>query len=92
LTCKYHVIYTPHAKKQLAKMDRAISGHIFSWIGEKLVDSEDPYSVGLKLTGELSGMIRYRVGDYRIIAKICDKELIILVIEVEHRKKIYSRL
>jgi mRNA interferase RelE/StbE len=72
-------------------MDRTVSERIYSWIGEKLVGCEDPYGPGRKLTGSLSGMVRYRVGDHRIIAEVRDGELIILIIEIEHRKKVYDR-
>lgn len=88
----YRVVYTPQAKRQLAKIDNSVSRHIYSWIGERLDNSEDPRSLGRKLTGSLSGLIRYTVGDYRIIAQIIDNELVILVIEIEHRKKIYDRI
>ena len=73
-------------------MDRDVSERIYSWIGGKLVGSEDPCSVGRKLTGDLSGLMRYRVGDYQIIAEMRDSELVVLVKEVEHRKKVHDRL
>jgi mRNA interferase RelE/StbE len=41
------------------------------------------------LAGELEGMIRYRVGDYRLICRLIDQTLTILVIEVGHRREIY---
>jgi len=72
-------------------MDRTVSERIYSWIGKNLVNTKDPYAPGKKLAGELSGLIRYRIGDHRIIAEVRDNELIILVIEIEHRKKVYDR-
>jgi mRNA interferase RelE/StbE len=41
------------------------------------------------LAGELEGMIRYRVEDYRLICRLEDLTLTILVIEVGHRREIY---
>lgn len=32
---------------------------------------------------------RYRIGNYRVIAKIDDEKLIVLTLEVGHRKNIY---
>jgi len=90
LTGKYRVILTPRAKKQLDKLDSSVSARIFSWLKNTLDNSEDPYSLGRKLAGGLSGMIRYRIGDHRIIAEIHDNELIILVIEVDHRRRVYD--
>ncbi|MBR2462237.1 MAG: type II toxin-antitoxin system RelE/ParE family toxin [Spirochaetaceae bacterium] len=50
---------------------------------------DDPRSRGHALTGELSGLWRYHVGDWRIICKIKDTELIILVVDLGHRRSIY---
>ncbi|WP_244511421.1 type II toxin-antitoxin system RelE family toxin [Vreelandella arcis] len=52
---------------------------------------EDPRQLGKPLTGQLSELWRYRVGSYRIIASIEDKEVCILVIRVGHRRDIYRR-
>jgi mRNA interferase RelE/StbE len=45
--------------------------------------------LGKALAGELQGMIRYRVGDYRLICLLEDQVLTILVLEVGHRREIY---
>jgi len=78
--------------KQISKLDRSTSERIYSWLKDVLDSSDDPCSLGQKLMGDLSGLIKYRVGDYRVIAEIRDNELIILVIEIEHRKKVYDRI
>jgi mRNA interferase RelE/StbE len=46
--------------------------------------------VGKPLTGSLKGYWRYRVGDYRIICELRDEELLILVIEIAHRREVYK--
>ena len=43
-----------------------------------------------KLHGEWHGFWRYRVGDYRIIAKIEDDKIIIFVVKIDKRGEIYS--
>ena len=45
--------------------------------------------MGKGLTENKSGLWRYRVGDYRIIADIEDDVLVILVVDVDHRSRIY---
>lgn len=62
--------------------------HHFSLIGYKLRDN--PRLTGKALQGKLSGLWRYRVGDFRLLCRIEDNELIILVIEIGHRKEIYK--
>lgn len=87
---KYKVIYTKTAVKQFKKMDRTIAAFILSFIEEKLVDCENPRAYGKALQGELNDIWRYRIGDYRILAKIEDYLLVITVVEVGHRKSIYE--
>ncbi|MBQ7262142.1 MAG: type II toxin-antitoxin system RelE/ParE family toxin, partial [Synergistaceae bacterium] len=48
-------------------------------------------SRGRALSGPLAGLWRYRVGDHRLICEIQDDVLVILVIDIGHRSKIYRR-
>ena len=86
----YKVVYSKTAVKQFKKMDRSIAAFILSFIEEKLVDCENPRAYGKALQGSLSEIWRYRVGDYRILAKIEDQLLVITVVEIGHRKSIYE--
>ena len=86
----YSVEYTEDAVRQLGKMDHYTRTMILNWISKHLVDTDDPFSSGHALTGNLTGLWRYRIGDYRMICKIDKGKLIILVIEIGHRSKIYD--
>jgi mRNA interferase RelE/StbE len=86
---KYRVEYTKVAFKQLKKIDKKITAFILSYIEEKLVDCDNPRIYGKALQVNLNDKWRYRVGDYRILAKIEDDKVVITVIEVGHRKDIY---
>ncbi len=87
---KYQVVYTRAAVKQLKKMDRKIAALIISFIEDKLLYCENPRAYGKALQGNLSNIWRYRIGDYRVLAKIQDQILVITVVEVGHRKNIYE--
>ena len=87
---KYRVEYTKTAVKQLKKMDKKIVSFILSYIEEKLVDCENPRLYGKALQGDLNDKWRYRIGDYRILAKIEDNVIVITIVEVGHRKEIYE--
>jgi mRNA interferase RelE/StbE len=87
---KFRVEYSKTAVKQLLKMDKKILAFIISFIEEKLVNCENPRLYGKALQGNLNDKWRYRVGDYRILAKIEDDVLVIVIIEVGHRKDIYE--
>ena len=80
--------FSKAADKALRKLDKSISSKIITAL-EKISMLENPHSCGKALQYNLGGLWRYRVGDYRIICHIENDELIILVVDVEHRSKIY---
>lgn len=86
---KYKVEYSRIALKQLKKMDKKIAAFIISFIEDKLVDCENPRAYGKALQANMNDKWRYRVGDYRILAKIEDEKVVIIVVEVGHRRDIY---
>ena len=77
------------AIKQLKKMGHMDAKRIRDYLRSRVQPLEDPQQLGKPLTGQLSELWRYRVGDYRIIASIEDEEVRILVIRVGHRRDIY---
>lgn len=81
--------YTPMAVKQLRKLDIQTRKFIYAWIDKNLQGCENPRQYGRGLTSNKSGQWRYRIGNYRIIAEIKDKEIIILVLSVGKRSEIY---
>ena len=87
---RYTVEYTSKALKSLKKLDKPVLLMIKSWIEKNLIGTTEPRIHGKGLTSNRSGQWRYRVGDYRIIADIEDEKLIILVVEVEHRSRVYK--
>lgn len=87
----YTVNYRPEALKTLRKLDPNVSKMILKWIDKNLVDCENPRIHGKALKGNLKGIWRYRVDDYRVFAHIQDNVLLILIIDVEHRSTAYNR-
>lgn len=87
----YQVKFSEHAVKQLKKLDKPIVRVIKNWVIKNLIDTTDPRLHGKALTGNLKGIWRYRVGDYRLFAEIHDGELIIFIFEIAHRREIYMR-
>ena len=79
---------SPRALKQLRKLDKPTARRIIEYLRE-ISSGEGPRSRGKGLTGNLAGLWRYRVGNYRIIASIEDDELFILAINIDHRSQIY---
>jgi mRNA interferase RelE/StbE len=50
---------------------------------------DDPRALGSALAGELGGLWRWGIGDYRVIARIEDERITILVVRVAHRREVY---
>ncbi|MBP7250310.1 MAG: type II toxin-antitoxin system RelE/ParE family toxin [Selenomonas sp.] len=86
----YHVLFTAAAKKSLKKLDRHTAALILGWIRKNLEGCENPRLHGKGLTANRSGEWRYRVGDYRLIADIQDRDVVILMLHIGHRREIYS--
>lgn len=63
---------------------------IKKYLEERIAVSDNPRLCGKALTSNLSGLWRYRIGDYRVIAEIQDDSLIILAVKIGHRSKIYG--
>lgn len=70
----------------MRKLDRGIAARIFEELDE-IAKLEDPRVRGKSLTG----VWRYRVGDYRILCDIDDGRLVILVVDLAHRREVYKR-
>jgi len=52
--------------------------------------AETPH-LGAALKGDLRGLRRLRVGDYRVVYEVRDEELVVMVVRVAHRRDAYRR-
>lgn len=86
---KYKVIIREKAEKQLNKLDNSIKLKIMRYIKQNLNETDNPKKFGKALRHNLKGFWRYRVENYRIIVKIEESELVILVVQIDKRDKIY---
>ena len=84
------VEFTKSADKALQKLPRETQIRIANYLRERILSVPDPRALGQALHGKFSGTWRYRVGDYRIICKIEDHKMVVLVIELGHRSEIYK--
>lgn len=86
----YAIRFTPKAAKQVKKLDPAVAKRIRAFLEQKLSRLDHPRQLGKKLVNE--EFWSYRVGDYRLLTHIDDNQILILVVEVAHRRDIYSNL
>ncbi|MCL2883496.1 MAG: type II toxin-antitoxin system RelE/ParE family toxin [Coriobacteriia bacterium] len=77
------------ALKQLRKTDPGHRRIILAWLAKSIDGCADPRQFGKALSANFAGKWRYRIGEYRVIVEIRDDELIVLALEVGHRKNVY---
>lgn len=80
--------FVPAAAKELKTLGRD-AGRIITTLEERIAKLDDPRQLGSALTGELGGLWRWRIGDYRVVAWIEDQRVTILVVRVAHRREVY---
>ena len=81
----YAVELLPSAAKALSRLDRSVQLRVARRIDRLAVD---PRAHGGKLRGA-DDVWRARVGDYRILYRIEDDRLVVLVIRIGHRREVY---
>jgi mRNA interferase RelE/StbE len=89
LAC-WKIEFDSDVEKDLRKLGKLAQKRILNFLKEKIALSSDPRIHGKALSGNLSGLWRYRVGDYRIISKIEVNVLTVLIIKIGHRKDVYN--
>lgn len=86
----YTIRFTPKAAKQVRILDPVAATRIRGFLEQKLAQLDNPRLLGKKLVTE--EFWRYRVGDYRILTNIDDDQILILIVEVAHRREVYKSL
>ena len=87
---RYALVYSKEALKDLKKLDNSVSRVIYAWLKKNIDGCSDPRIHGKGLTANRSGQWRYRVGNYRIVCKIEDDKVIVLVLTIGHRSMVYD--
>ena len=82
--------FDERALKELKKLGHSERRNIISYLDKRVAGKADPRRFGKGLKADLAGLWRYRVGDYRILCQIRDRELFVLVVAVGHRRDIYE--
>ena len=78
MTPSWRVEFDPDAARDLRKLGHDARSIILRYLRERIATTDNPRRFGRALTGDLKGLWRYRVGDYRIVAAIEDDHFIVL--------------
>ena len=77
------------ARRQFRKLNRWQAEQITAALAE-IALLHDPRSRGKPMVANHAGHWRYRIGDWRVIARFEDSKLVIVVIAVGHRREVYG--
>ena len=92
----FRIEFDAGALKDLHALDRQVARRITRFLRERLAQMKDPRSLGTPLRSSTNvpgaaPLWRYRVGDWRIVVRIEDEILRVLVLRVAHRREVYRR-
>ncbi len=87
----WKIEYDSRVIKDMKKLDRQAQQQIIAYFDERIAPSSDPHAFGKLLESSFSGLWRYRIGDYRAICRIEDKQMVVLVVRVAHRSQVYKK-
>jgi len=83
----WQIEFTPAAARQLKKIGPENGRRIIKFLQTNICS--DPRSHGKPLKGTLREFWRYRVGDFRVLVRFEEDRLVVLVVNVGHRKEVY---
>ena len=85
----WKVDWDDRALKELRRLDKQLQTDILEYLRVRIATSEDPRRFGNPLAYDKHGLWRYRVQNARVICRIYDDKLEVLVVRVGHRKDVY---
>lgn len=81
----YNVVYKKSVHRDLKELSKATARRVIEQLEKDLSKRPETYPV---LKGRFAGLRKYRVGDYRVIFAIIEKDA--LVLRIGHRRDIYK--
>jgi mRNA interferase RelE/StbE len=88
----WSVEFDAGAAKELRKLDLAVARRIVAFLRERVAVQDDVRSIGEALRGDTLGAFwKYRLGDYRIVVRIVDRRLVVIVVRIGHRREVYRK-
>ena len=85
---KYIIEYNVDIEEKLRKLPKSVREIIRQAIEKKL--TIDPITFGKPLRYSLKGYRRLRVGDYRVIYRIIEDKVLVMIVDIDHRRGVYE--
>ena len=87
----WKIEYDRRVLKDMKKLDKNVQRQILDYFDECIAPSPNPRRFGKSLKSLFPGLWRYRIGDYRAICRIEDEKLVVLVVRIGHRSRVYKK-
>jgi mRNA interferase RelE/StbE len=78
------------AVRDLRRVGPSVAGQIRHFLDTRIRGCADPRAFGKPLRGPRKGFWRYRVRDWRVLCRLEDRMLIVVVVALGHRSKVYE--
>lgn len=86
----WRIEFSAEASRELGRVDPQHGKRIVKFLQERVAKLDDPRRIGKALQGSRLGEFwRYRIGPFRLICKIEDNRLLVLVLRIGDRKEVY---
>lgn len=87
---RYHIDMLPAASRALIALRGPIQDHLREAIRNLADDPIPPHCIAM--TGKAAGHFRIRVEDYRVVYRVNDERVTVIVVRVGHRGTVYDGL
>jgi mRNA interferase RelE/StbE len=85
----YDISLLPAARRQLSRLHPEARRRIGAIIDTL---AKEPRPPGVKALRGMPGLLRVRAGDYRVVYRVKDRELLVLVVAIGHRREVYRSI
>jgi len=87
----WKIEFTSSAEKEFGKLSRDVQKRIRDFLRSKIITNPRAYGIAMQ-GGSVIKLWRYKIGDYRLICQIKDRELVILLVKIGNRDSVYKNL
>ncbi len=88
----WQLLFETDVKKQFSKLPKDTQSRILDYFEDRILTAPNPLIFASSLSGEMEGLWRFRVGNYRVICNVDKGKLIIVAVAIGHRKEIYKKI
>jgi len=87
----WKIEFEEQARKELRKLDKKLQKDILKYLKQRIATNEDPRRFGKPLAYDKQSLWGYRIQNARVICRIHDDEVLVLVLRVGNRKNVYDK-